>query len=26
MATREEYDSLTDGKKILLDAENGKIL
>jgi len=26
MATKEEYDSLTDGKKILLDAENGKIL
>lgn len=26
MATGEEYDSLTDGKKILLDAENGKIL
>ena len=26
MATKEEYDSLKDGKKILLDAENGKIL
>ena len=26
MATKDEYDSLTDGKKILLDAENGKIL
>ncbi len=26
LATKEEYDSLTDGKKILLDAESGKIL
>ena len=26
LATKEEYDSLTDGKKILLDAENGEIL
>jgi predicted aconitase with swiveling domain len=25
-ATKEEYDSLTDGRKILLDAESGKIL
>lgn len=26
LATKEEYDSLIDGKKILLDAESGKIL
>ena len=26
LASKEEYDSLTDGKKILLDAESGKIL
>jgi hypothetical protein len=26
IATKEDYDSITDGKKILLDAENGKIL
>lgn len=26
LVTKEEYDSLIDGKKILLDAENGKIL
>lgn len=26
LVTKEEYDSLIDGKKILLDAESGKIL
>ena len=26
VATKEDYDSLVDGKKILLDAESGKIL
>lgn len=26
VVTQKEFDSLTDGKKILLDAENGKIL
>ena len=26
LATKEEHDSLTDGKKILLDTESGKIL